>query len=144
MIYENPSYIKQTGDNEWTIQRPFAVRTRFGRIVIHDGFRFDKETVVKNTPDWVPSCVHDWVYVYQRNWAGDIMSRYQADRMFFDLNAGSKDPMNRRVARRRFLGVRMFGWYAWYKPGKPHPIPPEVAHLYPPYVALPIDNLPTQ
>lgn len=131
-LYTQLGYIAITGNNSWTIMRPFGVRTRIGLVVIHEGFEFDKDSVVRNSPDWIPSCIHDYLYVYQRAWSGYRMSRKTADLIYRDLNEASHERYNRRRARIRYWGVRLGGYWAWNRKGKPHAIPRDVRHYYPP------------
>jgi hypothetical protein len=113
------------------------VPTPHGRFLVYPGYSFDKDTIVKNSPDWVPSLIHDFLYDHRIDFVGGPVDRLTADKVYYFLNKHSLSHVNRRRARHRYYGVRAFGGWAWYARPKlcksvvrPKPIPPHALHLY--------------
>lgn len=118
-LYREKGLLIQTGPRLWVPARPLAVMTVLGPVLIPAGFEFDRDSVVRDSPDWLPSIIHDWSYVFQCFLDGSSMSRLDADVIYYTLNRASKEPYNRQVAARNYWGVRRGGWVKWYLPGRP-------------------------
>ena len=136
-LHKNWDHIEQTGKNEWTILSVIYVPTPYGRMLIYPGYSFDKDSVVKNLPDWVPSLVHDLAYDHRIDWSGGPVNRKQADLMYYWLNQNSICETNRKRAWLYYKGVRAGGWWAWHiRPRlfksvvRPKPIPAHARYLY--------------
>lgn len=73
----------------------------------------DGYTMVPDTPDIIPSYIHDYCYHHQK-WAdGSKMYRKQADRCLFDSMKYSHCKTTRILARLYYIGVRTAGWIFW-------------------------------
>lgn len=88
-----------------------ASTTRFGTIIIPKGFEWDGMSWLKKIwgkQGW-PSAWHDFIYRMQpEGWTQEM-----ADLVFFDLMVEAG--ISKTVARVRYLGLRLGGWYAWWR-----------------------------
>lgn len=85
--------------------------TRHGTLLLLKGFRWDGMSWLKmiwGRQGW-PSGWHDLLYRLQP----DGWTQKMADEIFLDLmiEAGISKP----IAHIRYRGLRMFGWYAWWR-----------------------------
>lgn len=99
----------------WILDRPYERQTAIGPIVVPQGFKTDlastPHAVWLSFPRWGPwsgaAIVHD--YLYRTKPKG--MSRYEADRIFYDLMKA--DGVLHGIARVIYRSVREFGDLAW-------------------------------
>ena len=99
----------------WTLDRPYERQTSIGPIVVPQGFQTDlasvPHTVWRAFPRWGPwsgaALVHDFLYRTQP----DGISRYEADRLMFELMKA--DRVHYGDARVIYRSLREFGDIAW-------------------------------
>lgn len=85
--------------------------TRHGAVKIAKGFKWDGMSwlrMIWGRQGW-PSAWHDWPYRIQpEGW-----TQKMADEVFLDLMIEANVPEWR--AKVRYRGLRLFGWYAWWR-----------------------------
>ena len=121
--------IRQVAFNRWETARIIDIPTPLGTVRIFRCFRFNRDSIVKNSPDFIPSLAHDFLCRHQIFADGSPCNRGEADRIYKYLNEQSHEWFNRVTAWHRYYGLRLLGWTCY--PREPLPIPPFAAADYP-------------
>jgi len=131
------SWIEQIDENLWEVLHWIQVRTQYGTVAIYPEYTFDRDSVVRNSPDWMPSLCHDFLYDHRIFKGGMLATRLQADNIYTVMNKASDCRFNRRRANVRHRGIRLFGVWAWYwRPRlyesvhRPKPLPIDFRPMY--------------
>jgi hypothetical protein len=137
VYYHEEHWLERVDDNCWQLMRWVQIVTNYGLVAVYPEYLFDKDSVVRNSPDFMPSLIHDFLYDHRMYKGGKEATRLEADRIYTEMNQRSDCRFNRRRSGIRHRGIRLFGvWAWWWRPRlskkviRPKPLPTEHLHVY--------------
>jgi len=134
--WEKNGVIMKMPGGLWKILRTMTFHTPYGDVKVPEGYIWDRDTWVKNLPDWGSSLAHDWLYQYRLMADGGLATKTLADAVYLYLNRSSHHWLNRKLAGIRDYGLRKFPITRWIakrmfnKPGRPEKVPEQWQLLF--------------